>query len=129
MASSTSGIQLANQSVWQQFKLSQAERVAQQAEQRAQSLQAQADAAQRRAVRAQANADSLQVEAGQAEVNAGDARRGVAGLKSVETAGERLGQVYDRLAQVKAPAVEVADTEPVVNSQGEVTGQLVSETA
>lgn len=127
MASSTSGIQFATQSTWQQFKLSQAERSADQAEQRAQSLRAQADAAQRRAVRAQENASSLQAEAGQAQANAGQAQRGVASLKSAEDAGARLGAVYDRLAQVKAPPVEVVDAAAVVNSQGEITGQVVSE--
>jgi hypothetical protein len=127
MVSTASGIQFANQSTWQQFKLSQAERSADQAEQRAQSLRAQADSAQRRAIRAQENASSLQVEAGQAQVDAGEARRGVATLKSVEDAGARLGAVYDRLAQVKTPPVETADAAAVVNSQGEVTGQVVSE--
>jgi hypothetical protein len=126
MASSASGIQLANQSAWQQFKLLQAERNADQAEQQARVLRSQADLAQRNADRAQENARSLQVDAGQAESTAGEARRGVAMVKTVEDSLTRMSATYDRMAQVRAAPADTAVGGAVVNSQGQVTGQVVS---
>jgi hypothetical protein len=127
MESSTSGIQLATQSAWQQFKLTLAERNADRAESEARALRSQADAAQREASRAQESARSLQVEADQAQQSAGEARRGVATIKSVEGTGVRLAATYDRLAQVQTtPVVATASTDTAVNSLGQVTGQVVS---
>jgi hypothetical protein len=126
MASSASGVQLANQSAWQQFKLSLAERNADQAEQQARALRSQADSAQREASQAQQNARSLEVEAGNAENTAGAARRGITTMRAVEDTGSRLAATYDRLAQVQTVTVDSADTAAVVNTQGQVTGQVVS---
>jgi hypothetical protein len=126
MASSASGVQLANQSAWQQFKLSLAERNADRAEQQARALRSQADGAQREASRAQENARSLQVDAGKAESTAGEARRGLAVVKTVQDTFSRMSATYDRLAQVQTAPVETADAETVVNAQGQVTGQVVS---
>jgi hypothetical protein len=127
MESSTSGIQLATQSAWQQFKLTLAERNADRAESEARALRSQADAAQREASRAQENARSLQVEADQAQQSAGEARRGVSTVKSIEGAETRLAATYDRLAQVQTtPAVTKAAPDTTVNSLGQVTGQVVS---
>lgn len=130
MASSASGIQLANQSAWQQFKLLQAERNADQAEQQARALRSQADVAQRSADRAQESARSLQVDATQAESSAGEARRGVAMVRTVEESVTqsvtRVSATYDRMAQVQAAPADTAVGGAVVNSQGQVTGQVVS---
>lgn len=130
MASSASGIQLANQSAWQQFRLLQAERSADQAEQQARALRSQAEVAQRTADRAQENARSLQVDAREAESTAGEARRGVAMVRSVEEAVTqsvtRISATYDRTAAVQAAPAETTGAGAVVNSQGQMTGQLVS---
>lgn len=126
MASSASGIQLANQSAWQQFKLSLAERNADRAEHQARALRSQADGAQREASRAQDNARSLQADASSAESNAGEARRGLAVVKSVQDTVGRMSATYDHMAQVQTVPVETADAETVVNTQGQVTGQVVS---
>jgi hypothetical protein len=126
MASPASGIQLATQSAWQQFKLSLAERSADRAEAQARSLRSQADAAQREATQAQENARSLQVEAGQAETTAGEARRGVATVRAGQETGARLSATYDRLAQVHTVPANAADSGTMVNTQGQVTGQVVS---
>jgi hypothetical protein len=126
MATASSGIQLANQSTWQQFKLSQAERNADRAEQQARALRSQADSAQREASRAQDNARGLQAEAGKAEIRADQAWRGVATIKTVEDMGTRLSTVYDRVAQVQTVPTEATTSDTVVNAQGQVTGQVVS---
>lgn len=126
MASSASGIQLANQSAWQQFRLLQAERNADQAERQAGVLRSQADAAQRDANRAQETARSLAVDANQAESTAGEARRGVAMVRTVEESVSRMSATYDRTAQVRPAPADMVDSGAVVNSQGQVTGQVVS---
>lgn len=126
MASSASGVQLANQSAWQQFKLSLAERNADRAEQQARALRSQADGAQREASRAQENARALQIDAGKAESTAGEARRGLAVVETVQETFGRMSATYDRMAQVQTVPTETAASETVVNSQGQVTGQVVS---
>jgi len=126
MASSASGVQLANQSAWQQFKLSLAERNADRAEQQARALRSQADGAQREASRAQENARSLQIDAGKAESTAGEARRGLAVVKTVQDSFSRMSATYDRMAQVQTVPTETTTSDAVVNSQGQVTGQVVS---
>jgi hypothetical protein len=126
MASSASGVQLANQSAWQQFKLSLAERNADRAEQQARALRSQADGAQREATRAQENARSLQIDAGKAESTAGEARRGLAVVKTVQDSFSRMSATYDRMAQVQTVPTETTTSDAVVNTQGQVTGQVVS---
>jgi len=126
MASSASGVQLANQSAWQQFKLSLAERSADRAEQQARALRSQADSAQREANLAQDSARGLQAAAGKAETRADQAWRGVATVKTVEDMGTRLSAIYDRVAQVQTVPTETTTSDTVVNSQGQVTGQVVS---
>ena len=131
MASNLS-VQSANQSAWQQFKVSQAERNADQAEQNARALRAEADAAQRSADRAQENARTLGVDADQAQQSAGRARQGVAASRTEVQAGTRLSAAVDKVvqAQVQAQAPAPAQPkEPVVNSLGQVTGQVVSVSA
>jgi hypothetical protein len=88
-----------NQNGWQQIRLQQAMRNADQAVQTAESLKAQANEAQRVAEQAQENAQSLVAQTEQAQLIAGEARLGVATLSTV------------------------------VNSQGQVTGKIINTTA
>lgn len=128
MASAASGIQPATQAAWQQMKLSMAERNAARAEQQAQALRSEADSAQKEADRAVSNARNLKVEAGKAESNADQANRGLATIQTAEDAVGRLSVIYDRVAQVQAVPAETtaAGDTAIVNTQGQVTGQLVS---
>jgi hypothetical protein len=111
-----------------QLRLQQAQRNAEQAEQRARALRAEAESAQHSAQREQERARGLNVDAQQAQGRAGDARRGVAALQSLDQFGQRIGQAYEKIAQAQAqaPAPAVPPPEPVVNTQGEVTGQVVN---
>lgn len=143
--SSSSGIQAAVQSGFQQIKLQEARRNAAQAEQAARSLASQAQSAQRVADRAQDNARSLYVQSSEAQQDAGRARQGIALIRSNDQALERLGsvasQVIERLpAETVSPAVAAASATPVapvapvapvpvVNTQGQLTGTLLSTTA
>lgn len=131
--SSTSSIQSATQSGWQQLKLQQARRNADQAEQTARSLQAQALDAQKTADQEQENARSLTVQSDQAQSAVGRARQGLAALSSLSQMQVQLTRVADQViekvqnAQPAAPAPE--SSAPVVNTQGQLTGTVVNTTA
>ena len=133
--SSTSG---ANQYGWQQLKLQQARRTADQAEQTAQSLRAQASDAQRVAEQAQDSARSLGVQSDQAQARAGQARQGLAAVAGAQQSVTQLANVADQVIgrqQSAAPATPntapapVAKTSPVVNSRGQVTGKIINTSA
>lgn len=125
--SSTSGSQ-ANQYGWQQVKLQQAKRNADQAEQNAQFLQVQAGEARRVADRAVENARSLSVRSDQAQTDAGRARQGLAAIQSVNQMQMQLGRVADQAIQKQQAASSTAPTEsaPVVNTLGQLTGTVVN---
>jgi hypothetical protein len=129
MASVGTGVQLSTQSAIQPYKLAQAESNAAQAERRAASLRSQADAAQSDASRAQQNARAVEANATQAESTAVAARQGVATAKAAEDVGMNWAATYDRLAQVQSTVGKALDSALAVNGQGQITGQVVSETA
>lgn len=135
IGSSTSATQSGLQSAWQQMQVQQAQRNADQAEQNARALQAQAGEARRSANRAQETARSLEVQSGQAQVDADRAQQGVAAFRSEGKALSNLAGAYDKIVQAmhgtpaqqtQAPPQSAA---PVVNVQGQTTGQLVNVTA
>jgi len=136
----------ASQYGWQQLKLQQAKRNADQAEQTAQTLKAQASDAQRVADRAQENARSLSVQSDQAQANAGQARQGLAALGNEQQAITQLSNTVDQVLarqQISTSTTKNATTSatgastvspksltpPVVNSQGQVTGKIINTTA
>lgn len=131
--SSTVGAQAAAQAAFQQLRVQQAKRSADQAELAARTLREEADSAQRAADRAQAKADSLYARSAQARTVAGQARQGTAISKSVEVMQARLvhtaNQIGERQAQAN-PASAQTQAEnvaaPVVNTSGQVTGTVVN---
>lgn len=137
IGSSTSGIQSAAQTGWQQLKLQQAKRNADQAEQTARSLLTQAQDAQRTADREQETARTLSVQSDQALSVAGRARQGLAALSSLSQMQAQLTHVADlviqnqRNAQASSPpqTSATASATPVVNTQGQLTGTVVNTTA
>lgn len=133
--SSTTGAQSAAQFGWEQIKLQQAQRNADQAQQTAQSLQAQAQDAQRAADRAQDVARSISVQADQAQTNAGRAVQGLAAIKTSGQSQIQLANVVDQVVQRQQNAQPVPPTQPqqnappVVNTQGQTTGRVINTTA
>ncbi|MFA7268399.1 MAG: hypothetical protein WC073_03540 [Sterolibacterium sp.] len=134
--SSTFGSQ-ATQYGWEQLKLQQARRNADRAEQTAQSLQTEATEARRAADRAVENARSLSLQSDQAQTYAGRARQGLAALQSAGQMQMQLGQVADQVIQRQqgayssqsaqsAQSVNPAQSAPVVNTQGQLTGTVVN---
>ena len=132
--SSTAGAQSASQFGWEQLKLQQAQRSAEQAQQTAQSLQGQAQDAQRTADKAQENARSLSVQADQAQSNAGRAEQGLAAIKTNGQAQAQLTNALNQAAQpqqtVQPAAAPVQQKPaPVVNVQGQTTGRVINTSA
>lgn len=127
ITTATSGAPSIAQSVWQQVKLQQAQRSADQAEATARALQAQAAAAERTADRAQENARSLRVQADQARQVSGRANQSLEAIRSLGQLQVQLGGTYERVAQ--AQAQRNAAAQPVVNTQGQLTGTQVNVTA
>ena len=133
--SSSSSVDSAVRAGFQQLRVAEARRSADRAEQIARGLQAAAQAAQRTADRADENARSLTVQSDQARVDAGRARQGVVYLDSVGRMAERLGgfvtQVAERTPVATEPVAAAPAAEPaaVVNTQGQLTGTVVSTTA
>lgn len=131
--SSTSGLQSVTQLGWQQLKLQQAKRNADQAEQTAQILQQQASAAKQEANRAQENARALAVQSDQAQSLAVRARQGLAALSSGAAGQAQLTYVIDQavnrqpIAQTTAPAQDQSSS--AVNAQGQTTGTIIDTTA
>lgn len=143
-ATSSLSVQTVTASAWTQSRLQQAQRNAERAEQEARALQVSARAAQASADQAQENARNLQVQSDQAWDHAGRARQGVAALRSVAESRSELGARAGRaLESIQArdaatvPAVAsrtttvaaVATAKPVVNTEGQTTGALISVTA
>ena len=143
----TSSTQSVTAGLYSQLRVQQAQRNAERAEQEARALQVSARAAQSSADRAQEGARNLQVQADQAGDNAGRARSGVAAMKSVAESRVDLGARAERAAEslrvrdaLPVPAVSVAAmtaaasplpgaSNPVVNTEGQTTGALISVTA
>jgi hypothetical protein len=134
--SSSSTIESAVRSGFQQLRVQEARRNAVQAEQAARALEAQARSAQRVADRADENARSLTVQSDAARVDAGRARQGVAYLDSASRSVQQLGDFVSQVAErqrvvddASPPVAAAVPASPVVNTQGQVTGTLVSTTA
>lgn len=130
---SVSSTSSANQYVLQQLSVQQAKRSADLAEQAAQSLKAQANEAERVAYREQENARSLSVQSDQAQAKAGQIRQGLVALNSQQQGTSQLSQTLDHaLSRQLAPAstTQTASTSPapVVNTQGQITGTIISTT-
>ncbi len=118
--SPTSGAQAATQAGYQQLKLQQARRNAEQAEQTAQGLRAQASAAQQTANQAQETARSLSTQADQAKFSAGQARQGLAAIDSLKTTESTLLRAYDTAIQTQArqsPVSPEAPTQPTAETE------------
>lgn len=126
---SASTSQLAVQAGWQQFRLQQAQRNADQAERDAQSLRARAANAEAAANRAQENARSLAVNADQAETYAGRAKQGLAALVTAGQMKIGLGSIAQQAVKKEQTTQPSTPTQPVTNPQGEVTGTVVNITA
>lgn len=131
---SVSSTSSANQYGWQQLKLQQAVRNADQAEQEAQSLKTQANDAQRVADRAQENARSLYVQSDQAQAKAGQARQGLVAIGTAQQSVTQLSNTVDQVLTrkpVSTSTTQSTSTSPaaVVNSQGQVTGTVINTTA
>lgn len=137
--SSVSSISTANQNAWQQLALQQAQRKADQAEQTAQSLKTQANEAQRAADQEQENARSLSAQSDQAQDKAGQLRQSVNGLRAQEQAIAQLPKTVNQALGLQSATISTTpsvtsttastSTPPVVNSQGQVTGKIISVTA
>lgn len=130
IVSSTSGSPAA-QSGWQQLKLLQAKRSADQAEQAAQSLQQQAQEARRTADRADERARTLAVDSDQAQAIAGKARLGLAATQSEGQMQTQVTKIADQVIQRQqnAQTGTSAQSAPVINTQGQLTGTVVNTTA
>lgn len=130
---SVSSTSSTNQYILQQLSVQQAKRSADQAELAAQTLKAQANEAQRVADREQGNARYLSIQSDQAQARAGQIRQGLAALNSEQQAITPLSNTLDQvLSRQPAPASTTQTTSPstspspVVNTQGQVTGTIIS---
>lgn len=129
---STAGSQAAMQAAFQQLKLQQARQNAERAEQTARALESKAAEAQQVAERADENARSLSVQSSQARSIAGRARQGVAMTASIDQMRVQLGNTVSQSVERRESAsldAPVAETAPVRNLSGQVTGTLVNTTA
>jgi hypothetical protein len=142
---SLSSISGASQNGWQQYRLQEAQRNADQAAQTAQALKVQANDAQRVAQRAKENARSLAVDSSQADSRAGQARAGVASLRSAQEMVAQLSNFADQSVSRQQSSASSSSTPsaatnsttsatstalaPVINTQGQVTGTTISTTA
>ncbi|HEY6898485.1 MAG TPA: hypothetical protein VI279_14595 [Rhodocyclaceae bacterium] len=130
--SPSTGAQAATQYGFEQLKLQQAKRTADQAELTAQVLRGQAVDAQREADQAQENARSLSVKSDRAQAVAGQARQGVAAIKTAGGVVQQVIHVVDQALGREAGAQTTSTTgvsSPVVNDKGQVTGKLINTTA
>lgn len=84
---------------YQQLKLQQAKRTAEQAELTARALKEQASVAQANADKAQDVARQLAVRSDQAQGNAGAARAGLDALRSLSEMSNRLQYTYTKISQ------------------------------
>jgi type II secretory pathway pseudopilin PulG len=113
------------QSVYAQLQFQQAQRSADQARQNAQTLKAQADAAQTDADQAQENARTLRVEANDAQ---SESNRLSLGLQAQKSMGDTLTRQHATHTQVAGPK-PLPPAQPAINTQGQVTGQIVDVSA
>ena len=147
----SSSVQSVTAGLYSQLQVQQAQRNAERADQAARALQVSARAAKATADRAQEGARNLQVQADQAENDAGRARIGVAALQSSAESRVALGARAERAAEsmrareggsvVPAPVAAPVATQatpvtppavtakPVINTDGQTTGALISVTA
>lgn len=142
----TSSTQAVTAASYSQLRVQQAQSNAVRAEHEARALQISARAAQTSADRAQEGARNLQIQADQAGDNASRARSGVIAMKSVAESLVDLGARAGRAAEfvrvrdavpasnLSAAASTVAaplpvSKNPVVNTEGQTTGALISVTA
>ncbi|MBI5922087.1 MAG: hypothetical protein HY847_10650 [Betaproteobacteria bacterium] len=130
---SASGLGSVTQFGWQQLKLQQAKRNADQAEQTAQILQQQASVAKREADRAQEHARSLGVQSDQAQSLAVRARQGLAALSAGASSQTQLTYVIDQALnrQSTAPSTSASQDKfsSVATTQASTTGTIINTTA
>ena len=133
IAPSASSLGSVTQFGWQQLKLQQAKRNADQAEQTAQILQQQASVAKREADRAQENARSLGVQSDQARSHAVRARQGLAGLASGASSQAQLTYVIDQAVQRQSTTQSTPARQDKFSSsastQTSTTGTIINTTA
>jgi len=131
--SSTVGLQGVTQTAFQQLKLQQARQNADRAEQQARSLQIQATDAQRDADRAEENARDLSVRSSRAQSEAGRARQGLAMIRLVNDMKSDLSVVLTRAGsavnEVENGSSQPAETTPIINTSGQLTGTVVNTVA
>jgi len=139
--SSTSGLGSVTQFGWQQLKLQQAKRNADQAEQTARLLQQQASAAKSEADRAQEKARNLGVQADQAQSYAVRTRQGLSALTAGASAQSQLTYVIDQA--LNRPTASSSLTQSLLdqstagqdkfssaaNTQTATTGTIINTTA
>jgi len=112
-----------------QVQLQEAKRVAAQAEQTANALQAAARSARQDAQRATVKARDLESKSDRASNVAQIARQGLAAVGTRDSAFERLKTTLDSVAARVETTAPASVAQPVVNTQGETTGQIVNTTA
>lgn len=112
-----------------QVQLQQAKRIAAQAEQTANALQAAARNARLEAETAANKARNLESRSDSASTIAARARQGVAAVGTRDAAFTRLQTTLDSVATQVGTVASKSGVEPVVNSLGETTGQIVNTTA
>lgn len=117
--------------------MQQAKRVADQAESAAQTLETQAANAQTRASEAEGYARTLNIQAGQAQLGAGYSEQNLTALQLGSQINHEIanGPSYapsPAVAQATAYSLAPAsppipvNTSPVLNTQGQVTGQIIN---
>lgn len=122
ISSSATSAQTIAPAVWQTLQLQLAQRNADQARQNARNLQAEAAQAQASADQADQQARAIGRDAQQAQFVAGQADRNLTTAQS----GVQVQAFVSRLAQNVHQAVQTLQAPPVVNTQGQVTGQVVN---
>ena len=120
----------------QQAVLQQAKRAANQAESTAQTLATQASSAQTTATSAQNYARSLTTQASQAQLNVGWTQQNLTAVETASQLGTQISSVIKNVVNaepVNADATTIhsspTSTQPVVNTQGQVTGTIINTSA
>lgn len=125
--SATSPNQSIAPSVMQTLQLQQAQRNADQARQNAHALQSAAAQAQVTADQADQQARAIGREAQQAQYIANQATQSLTTAQSGRQVQSRIGQIAQAVHQaVQAQPTPPATPAPVLNVQGQVTGQVVN---
>lgn len=103
---------------YQQLKLQQAQRNAEQAESTARTLREQAANAQARADQAQEAAREIAVRSDQAQNSAGSARAGLEALRSLSDTSARLQDTYTRISEaINGQNTSETNTAPAVATE------------